>query len=276
MLHQFALAARHGSRCATPASTGREVRTRRQRLLTRIGQCLIAVVFGGVVHAASTAPPALVDDELSRTLVVSFDPVVVPNAVSIVESHVGAASGEFYELLQRPMAAKRLLYRPPTAVELRIAEIDPYAPEAMISKYVRVTYPRGTDLSVIRSRLAGTSQIRSVETVGASGYSSQPDDQYFIASGPFAERQYGMQTYDAVSNRGGLSFSTAWDLIWGSAYVGVLDAGIQTSDATNSTGQSVGLHGELAANFRQQLSHNMMCCQRSTWGGLGIHTAMID
>jgi len=216
---------------------------------TRLLVLVVALLSSG---AAFTAVEAPAEDTISRTLIVSFDPVLVPDAVDIAASHVSARSGEFFEVLQHPLAASRLLYRPATAVELRIAAIDPHAPEAMISKYIRVTYDRGVDLAAVAGIIVQDKRVRSVGRLSPPSFSS-PTDPLFFSTGPLAERQYGMQTFNPVSNKGGLSFSTAWDLILGNAYVNVIDLGIE---APYDSIYQHAIHPDLSANFRQQFSRN--------------------
>jgi subtilisin family serine protease len=211
----------------------------------------VVLAKSSIAFSATSAPPA--DDAIARTLIVSFDPALLPTAVGDVESDVSAQSGSLFDSLQKPLAAKRLLYRAPTAAELRIAEIDPHAPEAMIANYIRVTYAMGTNLDAVTSEIVKDRRIQSVERMGKSSFSSAPTDEYYVSGGPFQERQWGMQQYNAISNLGGMSFASAWDLVKGSAYVNVLDVGIQSSDSKDS----LGIHPDLSANFRQQFSRNM-------------------
>ncbi len=210
-------------------------------------RCTLALIVPSYASGAS-APS---EQALDRTLIVSLRAREAPNAVAEVRAQVSNRSGPLYQLLGAPLTAKRLLYREPTPSELKIAELNPEAPEALIASFIEVTYAPGQRLDVLESRVKGDSRVRSVERAWKSNFSSPPVDTYFVSSATPPERQWGMQAR-TISNPGGMNFATAWELIRGSAYLNVVDDGIETSGGSfrGST------HPDLAANFRPQFSIN--------------------
>lgn len=90
--------------------------------LTLPGIVALATTFNSDLALAETATlPS--GKQVDYTLVIAFDPVLVPDSVQTAVAQVQEQKGPLFEILQRPLGVKRLMYRPNLA---RALTVEPF------------------------------------------------------------------------------------------------------------------------------------------------------
>ncbi len=129
-------------------------------------------------------------------------------------------------------------------------QINPESPEALLQRFIVLTYPPGTNLDDIEAALLADPRIEAVGEDVQGSVSASPTDPLFPppAGGDPTQYQWGSFT---------LNLPAAWDRIKGHAYVGVLDVGIMVDHpdlrAFHVDGGTTYYDG---GNFRPQFSWN--------------------
>lgn len=184
---------------------------------------------------------------------------------------------EVVRTLGNPAFAKLLIDRN-VPVE-RVRELDAKDPEVRILQFVLVTYRTEADALRALESLRRDSRIRSVDPNLLLDYAVAPTDPlYANVSTSLRQYQWGPQANGGSVTTPERNLQAAWDLVRGTAYVAVLDNGIQTEPA---------VHPDLTQNYRPQFSENRysgdiyaideMAGVPSSpgWAGHGTHVAGI-
>ena len=143
----------------------------------------------------------------------------------------------------------------------QVAKLPRNGPERALSQYVVLTYENASLVATALEKLKADGDVLWVETPASVTLSAVPNDslwpQAFPGDAPSV--QWGMRA---------MNFQGAWQMTTGNAYLGHIDNGIQTAGTTfSSDGLTavgyVGLHPDLAENYRPRWSSNHV-------GGTGV------
>ncbi len=144
-------------------------------------------------------------------------------------------------------------------------------PQERLQRYVVLEYPTHQAALAAFRRLDGDEGALSVEWNDRFEFAATPSDSLFFApnSSPTPKKyQWGMSA-------SGLNFQGAWDKTWGTAYVAILDSGVQLNPL---------IHPDLSKAFRPHFAYNVHGGNRyvdeamdkaSTIMGHGTHVAGI-
>ncbi|MCP4246907.1 MAG: S8 family serine peptidase, partial [bacterium] len=109
-----------------------------------------------------------------------------------------------------PVSARFLITDRTSGPALKARLADPMRPQALLQRYVVLSYPPGTDLAAVEEALRDSPQVLHVGPNRRIGLSAVPNDTFYPL-------QWGLPALDLPQ---------AWDSQKGHAYVGVVDIGI--------------------------------------------------
>ena len=195
------------------------------------------------ISAAAAAPiPELENTELIVLLAAGQDAPTPDRVVELksrgLELPAGLQVGE-------PTQARFVIrQRAQSEAKTRLAT-DPTSPEALLQRYLVLTYPKATDLEAVREALERNPEVLYVGNNRELRVSVEPADPLFPVVGQPHEHQWGSHSLDLPG---------AWDHSKGHAYVAVVDLGTDVTHpdirAFDQTGAYVG------GNFREHLSYD--------------------
>jgi len=150
----------------------------------------------------------------------------------------------------------------PSAVSFAIPEIDrhistlpelsPESPDALLLRYLVLTYPIEVDLEIVKKKLRQNPVVLHVEENSRGHLSVIPNDPLFSSTDDLGNarppNQYQWGSYS-------LKLPAAWDYNKGHAYVGVVDGGVDTTHPDLqpfNAGNAPGTYG----NYRSQFSYD--------------------
>lgn len=140
--------------------------------------------------------------------------------------------------LGRPTSARFLISdRLELANRIQLGESNPLE---RLQRFVVLSYRSDTDALAAIARLRTSPRTVSVEPNRLLQYSATPGDPYFEINADYRNYQWGMRNHHSLQQ--------AWELSRGTAYIGVLDNGIQLFPT---------LHPDLTASWRPQFARNL-------------------
>lgn len=208
-----------------------------KRHLRTWATALSVLTLASPVGAQDPTTRELEQQDSPRELIV----LLAPGADAPAPEELTAAVEEGRSLPGRLAAGAPVFARPLISERVRGAALEalhatPDRPEAMLQRYVVLTYALGTDLDAVARTLRESPHVLHVGPNRRVGLSAEPNDTFYSL-------QWGLPA---------LNLPTAWDTQKGHAYVAVVDLGIDTDHPDHVDFDGAG--NWIGGNYRPFLS----------------------